>query len=315
MASTDNPLKMLISSFSEVFAEWLLGSRPRFVRPLNVDLPATAKQSDLLFEVIQTDGQIVLLHIELQGRRSHQPMPWRMLDYMSRLALRELGEGEPQQSIRLNSFVIYLGHGAGLEDSGQYELLGVEGQPSMSWRYQPIRLWQMEAEELLALGEPALLALIGQTRLLEPESTLSRALANIRIIEDESRQGRLLAALVSLISDEEIVQMVEKMLDATDEFLLDLPYLKRIRQQSKEEGLAEGLAEGKEEGIVEGLREAILEAITLHFNPPALEYRQVSQQLAGVTDHERLKQLHTAAIQAEDMAVFTAQLAEALSDQ
>jgi hypothetical protein len=56
-------------------------------------------------------------------------------------------------------------------------------------------------------------------------------------------------------------------------------------------------------------------AYTLHFNPPALEYRQVSQQLAGVTDHERLKQLHAAAIQAEDMAAFTTQLAEALSDQ
>jgi hypothetical protein len=32
------------------------------------------------------------LHLELQGRHSDEPMPWRMLDYLSRLARRELGE-------------------------------------------------------------------------------------------------------------------------------------------------------------------------------------------------------------------------------
>ena len=79
MPPTDNPLKLLITSFADAFAQWLLGSRPRLVRPLNVDLPAAPRQSDLLFEVIQADGQVVLLHIELQGRRSDRPMPWRRI--------------------------------------------------------------------------------------------------------------------------------------------------------------------------------------------------------------------------------------------
>ena len=38
MPPTDNPLKLLIVSFADAFAQWLLGSRPRLVRPLNVDL-------------------------------------------------------------------------------------------------------------------------------------------------------------------------------------------------------------------------------------------------------------------------------------
>jgi len=84
MAQIDSPFKMLISTFSEAFAEWLLGSPPQQVRPLNVELPASAMVSDLVFEVVQANGEIVLLHIELQGHGSRQPMPWRMLDYMTR---------------------------------------------------------------------------------------------------------------------------------------------------------------------------------------------------------------------------------------
>ena len=39
---------------------------------------------------------------------------------------------------------------------------------TLAWRYRVIRLWLMPAEELLALGRPALLTLIGQTRIAEP---------------------------------------------------------------------------------------------------------------------------------------------------
>lgn len=131
--------------------------------------------------------------------------------------------------------------------------------------------------------------------------------------------------------------MIEKMIDDVEDPLLDTPYLRRIRQQGreegwqegitkgkeeglveglakgKEEGLVEGLARGKEAGVIEGLREAILEAITFRFDPPASEYRQVSQQLANLIQREQLQRLHVAAIQAENMPDFIARLAEELS--
>ena len=119
--------------------------------------------------------------------------------------------------------------------------------------------------------------------------------------------------------------MVEKMLEAEDE-LLDTPYLRRIREQGrtegltegkelglaegKELGLVEGIAKGKEEGLEAGLREAILEAIALRFNPSAMEYRQISQQLEAIPGRKRLQQLHAAAIQSEDLAAFVACLQE-----
>jgi len=178
-------------------------------------------------------------------------------------------------------------------------------------------LWQMEAEALLGLNEPAFLPLVGQARLEAPERVLPEVVARIRQVGDETERGRLLTALASLMSSEEVLAMVEKMLEAEDE-LLDTPYLRRIREQGrtegltegKELGLTEGIAKGKEEGLVAGLREAILEAIALRFNPLAVEYRQISQQLEAIPGRKRLQQLHAAAIQAEDLAAFVAYLQE-----
>ncbi|MDY7080552.1 MAG: hypothetical protein SXV54_27035 [Chloroflexota bacterium] len=310
----DNPLKILILSFRRAFAEWLLGAAVDVVEPLNVELPASAVRSDLVFRVVQTDGRQVLLHIEQQGRRSQRPMPWRTLEYMTRLSTRELGHQPPDAAVRLHSVVIYTGIGAGEGDSGRYEVLGIGGTAVLSWQYEPLLLWRMEAEALLELGEPAFLPLVGQMRMSRPEEVVPEVLARIRQVPDEGEKGRLLTALASLMSSEEVLEMVEKMLDPTEEALLDTPYLRRLREQGKEIGLVEGKEIGKEIGLLEGLREAILEAVILHFDPSAMEYRRVNRQLTQLTDPERLRQIHAAAIQAQDMTEFDERLSDILTD-
>ena len=307
MPETDHPLKTLILAFKEVFVAWLLGEPPHRVEPLNVELLASAQRSDLVFEVTQANGQTVILHLELQGPGSHQPMGIRMLDYMSRLARRENLLGT---ETGLVSVVLYLGHGAGRGDHGHYEIRGPGRTASLSWRYQVVRLWEVAAETLLALGEPALLPLIGQTQLTHPEEVLPRALAEIEQVEDEESRRRLLAGLVSLISEQEVLEMVEKMIDAGDEWLLALPYLRRIRQ----EGLAEGKAEGIAEGKAEGLREAILEIVTIRFNPPAIDYRHLQTQLDRLTGRPALQQVLSMAIRVEAMTALSEYLDEMLPD-
>jgi hypothetical protein len=54
--------------------------------PLNVELPADSLVTDQVFRRTIGNGRDLVLHIELQGRRSSQPMPWRMLGYVHRLA-------------------------------------------------------------------------------------------------------------------------------------------------------------------------------------------------------------------------------------
>ena len=71
MASTDSPLKRLVSTFITDFAAWLLKTQVREARPLNIELPGETLAVDQVFRVVLVDGRQVILHIEFQGRRSH----------------------------------------------------------------------------------------------------------------------------------------------------------------------------------------------------------------------------------------------------
>ena len=113
----------------------------------------------------------------------------------------------------------------------------------------------MQAEELVAVGRPALLALVGQTHIQTPEVLLPQVVAYIRNVSDVEMRGRLLTALVALISQEEIIAMVERLLEE-DGLLLDTPYLRRMRA----------------EGALMARRQSILDALRLRFDPPISVY-------------------------------------------
>jgi predicted transposase YdaD len=198
----------------------------------------------------------VLLHIEFQGRRSPTPMQWRMLDYMPRLALA--------YRRAMASVVLYIGRGAGANDPGIYQVHGLDGNPVLAWRYRVIRLWELPAEALLATAQVAPLALVGLMRMANPAATLTAVVARMRQMADGERRGHLLTALMALLPEEEMVTMVERLL-AEDDLLaeLDLPYLRKIR----DEGRAEGRDEGRAEGRREGEAEVFLRLLQLRFGP------------------------------------------------
>jgi predicted transposase YdaD len=288
MAATDHPLKRLVSLFIDDFAAWLLNSPVREARPLNVELPADLLVADQVFRVTLVDGRELVLHIEFQGRRSHQPMPWRMLEYMPRLAVT--------YRLPLWSVVFYVGAGAGIEDTGRHEIQGPAAVAPLVWHYQVVRLWQMSAEDLLALDQPALLALVGQTRLERPAVVLSAVVARLRQVPDPEARTRLLTALLALIPQEEIVTMVEKLLE--DDTLFDSPFLRRIRE------------EGREEGLLAARRYDIVEALTLRFAPPAAIAQQVAQHVETLTDAAALERLFTAAVRSASLAEFQAAMTQ-----
>ena len=297
MADTDSPLKQLVSAFITDFAAWLLQAEVRAAHPLNVELPAETLAADQVFQVTLTDGRTLVLHIEFQGRTSRAPMEWRMLEYIVRLA----------HTYRLDlwSVGIYVGRGAGAGDIGSYQVNGLDGTPTLAWRYHVIRLWQMRAEELLAMGRPALLALIGQTQIETPEAVLPDVVARLQSVPDPERRDRLLTALTALIPEEEMVAMVERMIDR-EELLLDTPFLRRIR----EEGRTEGRAEGRAEAALAARRRSILDVLVVRFDPPVSVYQQIERQLATITDEAHLAQLLAAAVRAESVADFQATMSQ-----
>jgi hypothetical protein len=65
---------------------------------------------------------------------------------------------------------------------------------------------------------------------------LPAVVARLRQVPDPEARGRLLTALLALLLQEDIVTMVEKLLE-DDTLLLDTPYLRRIREAGREEGI------------------------------------------------------------------------------
>lgn len=240
-----------------------------------------------MFHVTLADGRETLLHIEFQGRSSRRPMRWRVLEYMARLAVT--------YRLPLLSVVIYLGQGVGEQDTCQYQVDSPHGTVSLAWQYEVIRLWQMPAEALLALQRPALLPLVGQTYLAQPEVVLTEVVARRQREVDGERRQQMLTGLLALLAEEEWTSMVERLLE--EEWLIDeSPYLQRI--------LAQGRAQGREAGAITARQRDILTVLEARFTLSDTVRQQVEQRLASATDEPILLGLLTSAAQSVTLAAF-----------
>jgi len=326
MAETDNPLKLLLSASSTEFAEWLLKTKVLKVTSQNVELlpPTEVLRADQVFQVTVANGQVAILHIEFQGRKSHKPMPLRQLEYLVRLT-------NEYRKFAVHSVVVYVGEGAGKDDQGSHAFYRLDGKAVISWYYDVIRLWEMTTAELLALDKPALLGFLGQTKTNNPTVELPLVVARLGQIEDVEKRGRITAALLDLIPDKELLAMIEKLL-VEDELFTDTPYMQLLRERYEEKrriGHNEGLQEGLERGLQEGLKDLqksiersrketklttlqsnILQILRARFAPPAAVAVQLEAILAKLTEEEALQALLITASLTESLAAFQATLAQ-----
>jgi hypothetical protein len=135
--------------------------------------------------------------------------------------------------------------------------------------------------------------LVGQTRLDRPAVVLAAVVARLRQVPDPQARARLLTVLLALLPQEDIVTMVERLLE--DETLLfDTPYLRRIREQ------------GREEGPLAARRRSIVNALTLRFAPSAAVLQQVAQYVEPLTDEAAIERLFAAAMRSASLAEFQA---------
>ena len=119
--------------------------------------------------------------------------------------------------------------------------------------------------------------------------------------------------------------MAEKLLEESESLLLDTPYLRRIREKGREEGLQEGVQRGREEGREEGIhegvqigrekgreeglqtvREAILEAVVRKFDPSLADYRQLEKALARLHQPDELQEVLLALFEAANVTTVLA---------
>lgn len=301
MAETDDPLKRLLHTSIKDFASWLLNAEVIDAQTVNIELPGGEPvRADHLFRVLLASGQTALLHIEFQGRSSRKPMKWRMLDYITRTA-------EAERDVALYSVVFYIGQGVGARDTGEYEVRAPDGSITLRWKYRVVHLWKLQAEELLALKRPGLLPLLGQTQIHHGEKVVSAVVDQLKQVEDQEVQARLFATLIALIEDGKVLTMIEQLIDQ-EEFLLDTPYLRRIREEGRSAGHTEGFVEGRTKGARVARQEDILDIIALRLNPPVITYRELEKAITAIEDDAVLEQLFVVAVQAANLTEFQTNL-------
>jgi predicted transposase YdaD len=215
-----------------------------------------------------------------------------MLGYTANIVVQEkLKSGDS-----LCSVLIYVGKGAGANDNGDYKLTCPLGADSLSIHYHVIRLWNIEAETLLAMDNTALLALIGQTKIDKPRDLIPKVVKKIReLAPTAEEQTRLFSLLAILAEGKDVSEMIETVLDELDIGWLDTPLAQRLRTLGKTEGITEGKAEGKAEGITEGINigktEGILEGL-LDGLEVALDIKFGIEGLRLMTDLRRIKDIN-----------------------
>jgi len=300
MAKTDHSLKRLITNTINEFAAWALDAEVASTKEVASEhtYPPEPIRSDLVFEVTLMDKREVLMPIEFQGRSSRRPVHLRLLDYMSRSAIND----KPRRI--LHAVVVYVGESAGPNDTGIHQVEGLEGEPALLWRYQVVRLWQMRAEELLALDRPALLPLVGLTQMEQPAHTVAEVIARLKAVQDAETHGRLLADFIALLPGEELMNMARQIIEKDGDILIESPYLKYISEQSHQEGIVKGREEGIEQGHMIALRENTLDALMIRFDPPVSIYRTIEDVLETITDEQTLRSLFKQVMQAENPADF-----------
>ncbi len=224
----DNVCKFLAESFSNDFAQWLLGE------PVSL---SQLSPRELSLEPIRADALILLqsaalvLHIEFQTEPQAE-IPFRMADYRLRVYRRYPNK-------RMHQVVIYL------KPTGS-ELVYQESFsiPGTRHEFQVIRLWE-QPEELFWQSTGLLpLAVLSQTG--DRRRTLREVAQRIEQIRERRERSNVAASaaiLAGLVLDKKVIEGLLR-----QELMRESVIYQEIRAEGKAEGIAEGEAKGKQEG-------------------------------------------------------------------
>ena len=234
--------------------------------------------SDLTFKV-RLRNEDAVLHIEAQTDDSRRkPMPLRMLAYANFLGL--------EYELPVYSTVLYFRPGSGRRDPGFYEY-GNADQGSLRFRYNVIRLYELEGESFLDASSIGLLpftALMKPPAGVDSESWVQRCVSAMRAAPvDADVRATLLFGLSIFGSLAHNIELFHKFI--SEEVLMESPFYEEVIKRWLEQGI--------ERGAREATIENTLTVVTERF--PFADIVALKSRLEGISDIDRLKQLGVAA--------------------
>lgn len=289
MRQFDPIVTHIMDRFSAEFAR-LIFNEPNLEILQRLDTKqATIKvhQNDMTFKVRRSNGEVSLLHIEVQTRDStDSPMPLRVLQYASSLILRYL--------IPVYSLVLYLAPNAGRTDPGTYgygdEMFGLR------LNYKVIRLADLDGQSFLeapAVGLLPFTPLMKRPDGMTAEAWVEACIAKTQAAPvDKQTQGTLLFALSLLGSLAHEPQLFQKLI--SEEIMQESPFYDLVLQR----GIVQGITQGARDIAIKN----IIAVLTTRF--PDTDTHTVTQTLEAIGDIERLTQLHNTALLTSSFNAF-----------
>ena len=283
MGNADISGKRTISIYNEAWVRWLLQEQEIEVEAeLSGEFQFVARASDSLLKVHDKDGNSFLSLAELQ-LRFERKMSLRLSIYA--------GLGRYKYNLPVHVTVIYLlpaPDGTDVPTAFHAEFMGQVGHQD----FQVIRLWELEAEAVLAFNNPALLPFVPLMRGGGTEEVLRRCAARIREEPSALELETILAMFASYVLDNSVIKRI---LRWEMQIVKESPILQEVFKERFEEGHRVG----KKEATLESL----YQVLSLRFQMKEVDL--VHMNLAQL-DLEWLQVLHEVAITASSWAEFEA---------
>jgi predicted transposase YdaD len=250
----DQSLKRLLARAHDGFLT-LVAPDLTWRSELSPEVPAVARQADLVWEVEHRDGSRGVLHVELQTRVAAD-IGERLAEYAIRLWRRD--------HLPIRSLVVYLRPAERMPASSF--VMAWAGHESLRYTFDVLRLWEVPQERVLNTSFYELWPLAGLMADVSVESTLAVAerIARAPLPRDERDElERSLALFAGMrLPQQSLVDAIRRAhmaLNLWEESSLKDALGQLMLEREREEGMAEGKAEGEASGMRNSLR-LVLEA-------------------------------------------------------
>lgn len=201
-----------------------------------------------------------------------------------------------------------------VEVSGGQERVSQRGGTRLSGSWPVVRMWELDADDLLGGGDVGLVPWASLARTDKPpEQLLGECVARIKQVPNNVDRAGLMATTEILANLAFPKLLLPKIFGGPD-MIIKAPILDEVRAilreqyeaEGRQKGLQEGLQEGRQEGRQEGMRDNI--ALILENRFGALP-RPGTTELTSITDMDRLQHLLITATTCPDLDAFFAQVA------
>jgi predicted transposase YdaD len=255
----DQPLKRFLQVWPRRLLG-LLGEREAVVVSAGViELPVSRRSVDVVIR-LRRGHDTYLRHVEFE-MRYRRGLELRLFEYAARL--------QAQFRLPVVTTVVFLRSPAPAHLSHREV---IDGQVVHQRRFDVLRLWDQDPEQLLAMG-PGPAALVGRARGSSAEHVRAAAQLICRSTSAAERSD-LLYVLQALCAERYTAKDLERMIPREGAMASGM-FAKEFRQaraEGRAQGRAEGRAQGRAEGKAEGLAEAVSTCLEIvrHIHPTAI---------------------------------------------